>query len=118
MVLLVVASQEGTFILVKSFIQDCLTDIVDSTDDKVLVMNACEDFGSDFVGSEEMMKISTRVIFTTFTITFWVDWGEIVGVLSVFDVKAAIQSIKRAVSCHASGADAIKSIAAELGTNK
>ena len=79
-------------------------------DDKVLIMDTGEDFGGDFIGLEKMVQISACVIFTTFTVAVGFEGREIVSKFSIFDVYAAIFSVKRAVSSHTSGANTIKSI--------
>ena len=65
---MVVAGEEGLFVVLEGAICKGLTDAVDSVDDEMLVMNTSEDFGGDFVGLEQVMKVGARVIFTTFAV--------------------------------------------------
>lgn len=49
---MVVAGEEGFLIILEGAICEGLTDAVDGVDDEMLVVNAGEDFGSDFVSFE------------------------------------------------------------------
>ena len=84
----------------------------------MFVVDTSEDFGGDFVSLEEVMEVGFVVVFTTFTITIWHKGRKIVFVFGVFDIDAAVVSIERAVSGHASRADAVKCIATEFGADK
>ena len=48
--IVVVAGEEGFLVILEGAVCERLTDAVDGVDDKMLVMNAREDFGGDFVG--------------------------------------------------------------------
>ena len=48
----VVAGEEGFLIILEGAICERLTNAVDSMDDEILVMNAGENFGGDFIGFE------------------------------------------------------------------
>ena len=84
----------------------------------MFVVDAGENFGGDFIGSKKMVEISAGVVFAVFAITVIHQWSEIVSILGVFDVDATVLGVKRAVSGHASWADAVKSIATVFGANK
>ena len=47
---MVVAGEEGFLIILEGAVCERFTDAVDSANDKMLVMDAGEDFGGDFVG--------------------------------------------------------------------
>ena len=49
---MVVAGEEGFLVILEGAICERLTDAVDSMDDEMLVMNASENFGGDFVSFE------------------------------------------------------------------
>ena len=95
-----------------------MADIVNRVDDKVFIVNASEDFSGDFIGFEEMVEVGACVIFTTFAVAVGHERSKIVGVFGVFDVDATVFSIKRAVSCHAGGANTVKSVATKFGADK
>ena len=67
--LIVVAGEEGLFVVGKGAGEEGGADLVYYTNDEMFIMNAGEDFGGDFVGFEKVMEIGSVVIFTTFAIT-------------------------------------------------
>ena len=84
----------------------------------MLVVDRGEDFRGDFVGLEKMMEIALSVIFTTFAAAIFHHGRKIGFIFRVFNIDAAVQSIKRAVSRHAGRADAVESVAAVFGADK
>ena len=75
---MIIAGEKSGFKIGKSIVFEGSTNLVGETHDEMFVVNAGEDFAGDFVGFEEMMQISSRVIFTTFTVAFGHGWGKIV----------------------------------------
>ena len=94
----VIAIEKLVFELAKSVILDRGADLVGEVNDKMFVMNTGENFGSDFVGLEEMVEIGSVVIFTTFAITFRHDGREVVAKPGIADVDAAVESIESAIA--------------------
>ena len=112
------ALQKFGFIFFKSAVFEAFADFVDGFYHKALVVDARKNFRSDFVDFEKMMQVRARIIFATFAITFWVERGKIMLIFCIFNVDAAIRSVKRTVSGHASWADAVERVAAILRAHK
>ena len=65
---MVITGKEGGFVGREGAIEEGLADAIDDGDDEVLVVDAGEDFGGDFVGLEEMVEVGAGVILTTFAV--------------------------------------------------
>lgn len=116
--LAVIAGEESGLEGAEGAVCDGGADAVGEVDDEVLVVDASEDLGGDFVSLEEVMKVSFSIILAKLAVAIWHQRGKIVAVFSVFDIDTAVISIKGAVARHASGTDAVKSVATELGADE
>jgi hypothetical protein len=92
--IVVVVGEEGFLVILEGAVFKRLADAVDSIDDEVLVMNAGENLGGDFVGLKKMVEIGARVIFTTFAVTVGHEGSKVVGKFGVFDINATIFCIE------------------------
>lgn len=87
-------------------------------DDKILIMDAGEDTSSEFMGVKEMGEVGFAVVLAGIAIAFGIYWRKIMAIFGVFDVNAAVAGVESAVPCLSCWGDAIKSVAAEFGTDK
>ena len=91
---MIVAGEEGLFVVLEGAGQESGSDLVDEVDDEMFIMDGGEDFGGDFVGFEQVMQICFVVIFTTFAITVGHEGGEVVFVFGVLDVDSAVGGVE------------------------
>ena len=95
-----------------------MADAVGRADDEAFVVDAGERFACDFVGFEEVVEIGGGEVLAEIAVACWVDGRELLAVFGIFDVDAAIGSVKRAVASLASGGDAIECVATIFDANE
>ena len=84
----------------------------------MLVVDAGEDFGGDFIGFEKVVEVGAGVVLTAFTVAVGHEGSEVACVFGVLDVDTTVLGIEGTVAGHAGRADAVESVTTKLGANK